>query len=235
MRRRAFLFLAAAPWAPAAPRFHEELWSAVAPTFAQTMRHPFLLGLQDGSLPRRKFQFYLMQDALYLARFSQALQLLAGKAPNPAWAADFRRDAVEAIEVERQMHTSILSSYGISPQDMEAAVMAPTNRAYTNHLLHACRHLSFPEALAAMLPCYWIYWEAGKELKKRGSSDKTYQRWIDQYSGEEYGQTVGRVLSVMDAAATTATPAQRASAKRLFLQSARFEYQFWDMAWREQQ
>ncbi|MCC6390768.1 MAG: thiaminase II [Bryobacterales bacterium] len=234
MRRRSFLFLAASPWAPAAAPFHEELWSAVAPVFAETMRHPFLLGLQNGSLPRRKFQFYLIQDALYLARFSEALNLLAAKAPRPAWAAAFRRDAVEAVQVERRMHTAILSSYGIPPSQIDAAVIAPTNRAYTNHLFHACRGLSFPEALAAMLPCYWIYWEAGKELKKRGSTDNTYQRWIDQYSTEEYAQTVRRVLSVIDEAAATATPAQRASAKRLFLQSTRFEYQFWDMAWREE-
>ncbi|MCC6366451.1 MAG: hypothetical protein IT165_23270, partial [Bryobacterales bacterium] len=139
MRRRSFLLLAAGPLAPAAARFHQELWSAAAPTFAETMRHPFLLGLQNGSLPRRKFQFYLIQDALYLARFSQALNLLAGKAPNPTWAADFRRDAVEAIQVERQMHTTILSSYGVTPTQIEAAVMAPTNRNYTTHLLHACR------------------------------------------------------------------------------------------------
>ncbi|MCC6344726.1 MAG: thiaminase II [Bryobacterales bacterium] len=233
MRRRSFLFLAASPLAPAP--FHDRLWSAAAPTFAEIMRHPFLLGLRNGTLPRRKFQFYLIQDALYLTRFSQALNILAAKAPRPAWADGFRRDAVEAVQTERQMHTSILASHGVTSARIESAAMAPTNRAYTTHLLHACRSLSFLEALAAMLPCYWIYWEAGKELKKHGSADKTYQRWIDQYSAGEYAQTVRRVLSVIDEAAVTATPAQRASAEHLFLQSARFEYRFWDMAWREEQ
>ncbi len=59
--------------------------------------------------------------------------------------------------------------------------------AYTNHLLAIASRGSFAERLAAVLPCYWIYSEVGKELKRRGSRDADYQRWIDQYSGEEYG------------------------------------------------
>jgi thiaminase/transcriptional activator TenA len=37
--------------------------------------------------------------------------------------------------------------------------MAPTNVAYTSYLLAVAYAGSFPEALAALLPCYWIYWE----------------------------------------------------------------------------
>jgi thiaminase (transcriptional activator TenA) len=112
--------------------------------------------------------------------------------------------------------------------------MMPTNYAYTNHLLAAVERKSFAEGLAAMLPCYWIYWEVGKELKKRGSKNADYQRWIDQYSGESYADTVNLVLRMMNTEADRVTAAVRGSAKDLFVISSRYEYQFWDMAWREE-
>ena len=69
---------------------------------------------------------------------------------------------------------------------------APTSLAYTSYLLATARGGSYAEGVGAVLPCYWIYWEVGKELLRRGSPDPRYQRWIDIYSGEEFGEVVQR-------------------------------------------
>ena len=212
----------------APPEFTAELWQDAAPVYRQTIQHPFLRGLGTGALPRDSFDFYLAQDGLYLRAFSQALHALAAKAPREDWAAILARHATEAIEAERQLHKTLL------PAETAPAAMAPTNRAYTNHLLASVSRLSFPEGLAAMLPCYWIYWEVGKELKKRGSSHPAYAKWIDQYAAAEYGATVNTVLDIMNQAAAAASPAERANARQLFLLSARYEYLFWDMAWKKE-
>jgi len=217
MTRRSVLL--AAFFAPP-PGFTDSLWNAIQPIYGSTLRHPFLTGLRDGTLAERKFQFYLIQDSLYLGAFGRALRSLADKAPQAEWAAALRKDADEAIAVEKQMHSQILASFGVAPAKAAAARMAPVNYAYTNHLL---------------LHCYWIYWEVGKHLTKAGSRKPAYQRWIDQYAGEEYGKTVRRVLSMTDHAAASATPAVRTRAHDLFVLSARYEYLFWDMAWREEQ
>ena len=57
---------------------------------------------------------------------------------------------------------------------------------------------SFAEALGAVLPCYWIYWEVGKALLERGSPDPLYRRWIDTYGGEEFAAVVRAVLELTD-------------------------------------
>jgi thiaminase (transcriptional activator TenA) len=215
-------------------RFTDELWDAVRDIYGKTLTHPFLTGLQDGTLARSKFQFYLLQDSLYLGAFGKALRVLADKAPDKQWAADLRRDAAEALDVEKAMHGQILASFGVSAAQARGVAMAPVNYAYTNHLLLACSQGSFLEGLSAMLPCYWIYWEVGKHLAKRGSKDAAYQRWISQYAGPEYGKTVERVLGVTNRVAQGAPAAARERAKDLFVLSARYEYQFWDMGWREE-
>ena len=72
-------------------------------------------------------------------------------------------------------------------------------------------------------------------MVKRGSKDKDYQRWIDQYASEGYGVTVRQVLDMMNAEGARLTPAQQRRAIDLFVLSARYEYMFWDMAWRREQ
>jgi thiaminase/transcriptional activator TenA len=234
MKRRALLLTPFALRSLAAEGFVASQWKAISSIYAATLRHPFLTGLTDGTLPKRKFQFYLVQDALYLGVFSRALSVVASKAPKQEWAVALNRDAIEALEVEKAMHGEILTSYGISPAQIQSASMAPSNYAYTNHLLIAAERGTFAEGLAAVLPCYWIYWEVGKELKKKGSRNKDYQRWIDQYAGEEYGKTVRRVLAMMDEAAAGVPRAMQDRLISLFVTSSRYEYQFWDMAWREE-
>ena len=222
----AFLLLAAP-----AGSFTGELWADIRPIYARTLAHPFLKGLTDGTLPKPKFQFYLQQDALYLRAFGQALNLLAAKAPREDWAITLSTHAIEAIRTEREMHESILKSYGIT---RPAAAMAPTNYAYTNHLLVAVGRGSFAEGLAALLPCYWIYLEVGRDLKKKGAPDRDYQRWIDLYSGDEYAKNVAQVLEMMNREAAKLDAAGKQRAAELFKLSARYEYLFWDMAWREE-
>lgn len=42
----------------------------VKPVWDRYVHHPFVMGLGDGSLPRESFKGYIVQDYLYLVRFS---------------------------------------------------------------------------------------------------------------------------------------------------------------------
>ena len=214
--------------------FTGELWKQARPIYAKTLEHPFLTGLRDGSLPRKRFTYYLIQDAHYLRAFGQALNVLAARAPREDWSLTLSQHAIDALKAEREFHNSVLESYGVSQVEVQNSQISPTNLAYTNHLLVTAEQKPFAQGLAAMLPCYWIYWEVGKALQKDGSKNSDYQRWIDQYSGEDYGQTVRQILDMMNAAAALETPDARREMKLLFERSARYEWMFWDMAWREE-
>jgi thiaminase (transcriptional activator TenA) len=217
-----------------AQEFTQQLWNPIRPIYSRTLQHPFLTGLTDGTLPRESFEFYLIQDTLYLRSFAQALHILAARSPRKDWAATLARHANEAMQEERELHGKILASYGITPDRIAAAGKAPTTLAYTNHLLASVQLHSFTEGLAAMLPCYWIYWEVGKDLVRQGSKNKDYQRWIDQYAGDAYAASVRQMMAIVNESARTASPRARQSAQHLFTLSARYEYLFWDMAWHQE-
>jgi len=214
-----------------AETFTDELWRGAAPIFARTMEHPFLRGVEDGSLPREKFRFYMRQDALYLGQFGAVLQRLAGRTASKDYAAFFTRGSQNTIATEMALHRR-----HFSPGELEKTVMAPTNVAYVNHMIASAAQGTFAEGVAAVLPCYWVYWEVGRELKRRGakSPDAEYQRWIDQYASEAFGASVTKIRAIMDAEAARLSPAQRAKVREIFLRGVRYEYMFWDMAWRQE-
>ena len=60
-------------------RFSDELWDGITDIYAAILAHPFLAGMTDGSLSADAFAFYVVQDALYLRRYAQALAASAGK------------------------------------------------------------------------------------------------------------------------------------------------------------
>jgi thiaminase/transcriptional activator TenA len=111
---------------------------------------------------------------------------------------------------------------------------APTTLAYTSYLLATVLGGSYAEGIGAVLPCYWIYWEVGKELLRRGSPNPRYQQWIDTYSGEEFGEVVRSVLAVTDELGPGLAAGERALVHRHFRTTSRYEWMFWDMGYRQQ-
>jgi thiaminase/transcriptional activator TenA len=214
--------------------FSTELWRSIAPVYAAILGHPFLRGLTDGSLPRESFRFYAVQDALYLREFARALSLAAARAPRDDWIIMFDEHAAGALRVERALHESFFQDFGLSPAAVAATPLAPTNLAYTSYLLAVAYGGGFHEAIAALLPCYWIYWEVGKELERAGSPDPLYARWIGTYASEEFGGLVRAVIAAADDVASRLQPPEREAMRRHFVTTSRYEWMFWEMGWRRE-
>src|SRR3989442_1497665 len=143
-------------------------------------------------------------------------------------------NAAGALKVERALHESFFRDFGLTPADVAATPLAPTNRAYTSYLLAVAYGSPFHEALAALLPCYWIYWEVGKELERAGSADPLYKRWIGTYASEEFGTVVRAVLSATDRVAERLTTPDLDTMRAHFLATSRYEWMFWDMGLRRE-
>jgi thiaminase/transcriptional activator TenA len=214
--------------------FTGELWKSIDPIYSAILQHPFLTGLTDGSLARESFRFYAVQDALYLREFARALSIAAARSPEDDWIIMFNEHAANALRVERSLHEGFFREFGLSPSDVAATPLAPTNLAYTTYLLAVAYGSPFHEAVAALLPCYWIYWEVGKALERAGSRDPLYTRWIETYASKEFGDVVTAVLDVTDQVARRLGPAEREVMRRHFVTTSRFEWMFWEMGYRRE-
>jgi thiaminase/transcriptional activator TenA len=213
-----------------------QLWLAMEPTYHAILEHPFLTGLQDGTLATEAFAHYLIQDLHYLRDYARCLTVVGSKALLPGDTAMFARHAAGTAEAESQMHESLLPALGLKAGDaMMTAVMAPTTRAYTSYLLATAHGGSFAEGLAAILPCYWIYARVGEALASKGSPHPQYQAWIDTYSGQEYWAIVDEMLDLVDRIGTTLAVDERVRADEHLKVTARYEWMFWDAAYRSEQ
>ncbi len=215
-------------------RFTESLWNSIGDIYGRILKHPFIRGLTDGTLPEEAFRFYVIQDALYLRDYARGLALLGAKAPQDQWLMMFAEHAREAIVVERALHESFFRDWKLSDEEVYSTPMAPNNLFYTSYLLRVAYDRPFPEMMGCFLPCYWIYWEVGKELEKRGSPGEIFRRWIRTYSSEQYGSIVRQVIEVMDQVAQGLREDELKLVRHHFVMTSKLEYLFWDMGFHKQ-
>jgi thiaminase/transcriptional activator TenA len=210
----------------------DELWSAIEPVYDEILAHPFLAGLTDGTLPRQAFRHFVVQDSHYLRDYARALAVCAAKAPGEAEVRAFADDAVGAIAAEQGMHAEFLTAFGDTAEQAAAEPVMPTTRAYTSYLLATVYGGSFAEAVAAVLPCYWIYARVGERLLAASSPEPLYAKWIATYGDEQFQSVVRRVLDLTDRLGTEISPAERRRMVEHFTTTSKYEWMFWDAAWR---
>ena len=122
--------------------------------------------------------------------------------------------------------------YGISPAEAAATEPSPTCAHYTHYLLALAYNAPYEVAVAALLPCFWIYWEVGKHLLATAQADNPYQAWIDTYADEAFAAGVRKVIAISDQVAASASPAVRDQMFQAFVRAAQLEWMFWDSAYR---
>jgi thiaminase (transcriptional activator TenA) len=210
--------------------FSDELQESVADVHDAIRAHPFLTGLTDGTLPHAAFGHFVVQDRHYLRGYARALAVLAARAPSEDDTTLFARHAAGAIAAEQDMHAALADALALDTDTPPA----PTTLAYTSYLLATCHGGSFAEGLGAVLPCYWIYARVGEALLAESSPDPLYARWIAMYGGEEFRAVVDAALGVMDRVAEGLAPPERARVVGHHRTTSRYEWMFWDAAWRRE-
>lgn len=210
--------------------FRDDVFSEIAQNYRAILDHPFLAGLLDGSLPEAAFRYYVWQDAHYLRDYARALAVVGAKATDEESIVRFCTDAAGAITVERSLHSGLLAELGAATADVP---IQPTTMAYTSYLLRTAHQGSFAEAVAVVLPCYWIYALVGAELLAAPPSpNPQYRRWIETYGGPEFQAVVADVLDTVDRIGPTLSEAERARFHQHVAVTTRYEWMFWDAAWR---
>jgi thiaminase/transcriptional activator TenA len=215
-------------------RFTDRMWAEIGGLYAAILDLPFNRALADGSLPRETFVFYMIQDAHYLGMFSRALAATAAKAPTPDGQVKLAKSAHDAIVVERSLHEGFFRDYGVDEAVFRGTPPSPTCRAYGDFLMAAAHVRPYAAAVAALLPCFQIYYEVGKHLLARAARPNAYQRWIDTYADEAFGDSVREMLRLTDAAHEIVPDQVRAQMRDAYLTACRYEWMFWDSAWRRE-
>ena len=212
--------------------FSREAWDRNVRVYEIIRTMPFNTELAAGTLSEARFKHYITQDAHYLDGFGRALALAAAKAPSPGRIAQFARAAEEAIVVEQALHGSFFKQFGITPQIFADTPLSPTCHHYVSYLLATAYAEPYEVVLGALLPCFWIYAEVGRDIHAHAKPENPYQAWIDTYAGEEFHAAVRGVIAATDEAAAGASSPLRRRMHAAFARATQLEWVFWDSAYR---
>ena len=183
--------------------FSSDAWARNAALYEKTRTMPFN---RAGQRPARRARVPPLHDPgrpLPVA-FGRALAVAAAKADNADGVVQFADAAKNAVVVERSLHDGFMKQFGISADTFNATRSRPPATT-TPATSSPPPERALPVALAALLPCFWIYAEIGRDIHARAVQPNPYSAWIDTYAGEEFHTLVREVIASVDRAAELAS------------------------------
>lgn len=214
--------------------FSHDAWARNAALYETIRAMSFNAELAAGSLSTARFRHYIVQDAHYLVGFGRALAIAAAKAPNADRIVQFAKGAEVAIVVERELHGSFFKDYGITPDIFAGTPLSPACDHYVSYLSATAYAEPYDVVLGALLPCFWIYAEVGRDIHARAAPANPYRAWIDTYAGEDFHAAVRAVIEATDEAAAEASESGRRRMHAAFTRATQLEWMFWDSAYRQE-
>ncbi|HET7414140.1 MAG TPA: bifunctional hydroxymethylpyrimidine kinase/phosphomethylpyrimidine kinase [Arthrobacter sp.] len=230
--------------------FSRRLWDGTTNIRDAIFRLDFIKKLEAGTLARDQFDYYLRQDALYLEGYARILRAVASLAGTEADRAFWTDAAASCINVEAELHRDWLTGAGDSTiaggiigtdagtgAGVETGVGAaadagPVTDGYLRFLQDAVDTGCYGTAVAAVVPCFWLYAHVGETLHARylsqpDAGDHPYRAWLQTYADPDFRVATNRAVRIMDFAAAAA-PREQHQIRQAFITAAGWELKFFD-------
>ncbi|SDB90230.1 thiaminase /4-amino-5-aminomethyl-2-methylpyrimidine deaminase [Pelagirhabdus alkalitolerans] len=216
-------------------KFSEELRQEADPIWQASFNHPFVTGIGDGSLPVDRFRYYVLQDSYYLSSFARVQSLGGAMADSLEVTNRMAIHAQGTYEAEMDLHRTFTDMLDITDEEIKNFKPSPTAYAYSSHMYRAAQFGHLGDVIAAILPCYWVYYEIGEQLKTKQPDHPVYQKWIEAYGSDWFKELVDEQINRLDELAESVSDSDRERMKEHFLKSSQYEYMFWEMAYQKEQ
>ncbi len=212
--------------------FTDELHRAARPIWEAQLAHPFVKGIEDGTLEEDRFKNWVIQDYRYLKEFARIFAWAVAKSDRLAEMGWYAAGLNLTLNSEMELHRTYAARFGITADDLEQAPMWPTTRAYTDFLVRTAADGDMADLVAALLPCAWGYvFVARKMAESDPPQDQRYADWISLYTSAEFEETSEWLKAEMNRLAEDAGEEKRKHLEELFVISSRYELRFWQMCW----
>ncbi|MFD1067834.1 thiaminase II [Oceanobacillus locisalsi] len=212
-------------------KFTEELRHATKESWEKSLNHPFVQGIVKGDLPLETFKYYILQDIYYLKHYGKVHAIAASQAEDfklTALLADKARFTAEAELTVHNEHAKILH---ITKEDMDNFKPAPTAYAYTSHLYRATMSGNLAHTIAAILPCYWLYADIGKENEHATPDLEIYRNWINMYASDRFQDSTNDMIDLLNTLVEDMSDREKEKVKEQFIIAKEYELRFWEMAY----
>lgn len=202
----------------------DNAWQVITPLFEQIKNHPFIMQMADGTLPRDTFKRYLEQDAIYLANYAKEMNKLASMVEEGEAREQIRIFVEDAMKAEKALNEAL--SMEIGHDNVQPMPLTTEYMEFTSLYIESG---NLPMAIAALLPCIWIYNEVGKYLKsiEKDPANNFYHEWINCYTSPVMDEGVPVMQRLANKLASERSIQLRAAMRHAFVRSTEMEILFW--------
>jgi thiaminase len=205
--------------------FTEQLVESNRDLWATMARHPFVLGLADGTLPDSALRAWVQQDRIFVIEERRVVATLRAHGL-PSRLDDLLADLDRSLVVEADAFTRTATDHDVAAE----AEPWPVCLGYTSYLRCAA-YDGVLEGLTALYAAERAYLDTWTAVAERSPPDSTYHGWIQNWSGEPFRAFVAALGRDLDELAGALSPNLADHLGLVFAGAVRFELAFWEMCW----
>ena len=212
----------------------DRLLAAAKPIWDRYHDHPFVKGIEDGTLDKEKFRYYILQDYLYLEEYAKVFAIGVAKAESLEMIRLFAGYINVLPDGEMDIHRGYMGELGITQEELDSTERAIDNLSYTSYMLRVAYEETQVEILAAILSCAHSYEMIAKRIIENNPDSVNhpfYGEWIKGYASDAYTKENVTLMAHLDRLTENYTEAQIQHLIDIFVISSRYEEKFWDLSW----
>ena len=211
----------------------DKLLAATAEIWKSYNEHPFVLGIQNGTLAKEKFRYYMIQDYLYLEDYAKTFAVGVAKAKSLRIANLFAK-YIPVMNGELNVHDGYLARLGVTQEEIDTTPHSLDNLSYTSYMLRVAYEEGEAEILAAILSCAYSYEVIAKKIVENNPAsinNEFYGDWIKGYISDGYAEENVILLEELNRLTENYTEQQIRHLVDIFTACSRYELAFWEMSW----
>jgi thiaminase (transcriptional activator TenA) len=191
----------------------------------------FLLDLFEGTLPRKKFARYLIQDYYYLVKFAQAMAMATARGEDLFALKVFAEHLRITVDLEMPRVWKMMTRFGVRKTTLEKIPPMPATIAYTDFLFNTCSNCTSAEVVGAIYPCNFSYRIIGKKIRP---ALRTHYNVPDShisfslYQKKIFRESAANTLEILSRGVSAGSREFETKILEKFYTATKFERQFWD-------
>lgn len=213
----------------------ERLLEATKEIWDSYQEHPFVKGIENGTLEKEKFRYYILQDYLYLEDYAKAFAIGIAKAKSLETTQIFSGYIALLTGGEMNIHHGYMGKFGVSQEELDNTPRALDNLSYTSYMLRVAYEEGAAEILAAILSCAYSYEMIARKMVENNPdcvNHEFYGEWITGYAGEDYSHSNVVLIDALNKLTANYTQQQIKHLTDIFVACSRYEYLFWELSWK---
>lgn len=212
----------------------ERLLTVAKPIWDRYNDHSFVKGIEDGTLDKDKFRYYILQDYLYLEEYAKVFAIGVAKATSLDTIRLFAGYINVLTDGEMDIHRGYMGTLGITEEELDQMMRSLDNLSYTSYMLRVAYEETEVEILAAILSCAYSYEVIAKRIvaNNPGALDHPfYGDWVKGYASDEYAKENQTLMKHLNDLTANYTEKQLKHLEDIFVACSRYEEMFWEMSW----